>query len=222
MEPGPGQVVDIASPALRAAIEAIGATAVLLWRVPDRVEAIRDALRRGTEADLVVSVGGVSMGERDLVRPVVEEMGELDFWRVKVRPGKPLAVGSVRGKPFVGLPGNPVSALVGFEVFVLGAVLAMSGREGWGRPTRRGRLTEPLQTPPGLRTFARARVVGSDGTTLLVEPVPGQGSYQVRWLGVADVLLDVPEDVADLDAGDEVGAIMVNLPPAPWMLGRAD
>src|ERR1700694_4500206 len=109
-------------------------------------------------ADLVLSVGGVSRGRYDLVRPAVEELGRLDFWKVAMRPGKPLAVGEVLGRPFGGLPGNPVSALVGFEVFVLPALLQMGGRHGWRRPSVKAELAAPLSTPPGLRTFARARL----------------------------------------------------------------
>jgi molybdopterin molybdotransferase len=214
-EPGPGQVVDVASPALKAAIEGAGATAVIVERAADRAEDIRRALGEAAEADLVVSVGGVSMGARDMVRPVVEEMGRLHFWRVAMRPGKPLAVGEVGGRPFIGLPGNPVSALVGFEVYVLPTIMSMSGRTGWARPRRTAILSSRLRTPKGLRTFARAVVRRDEAGRLAAEPLAGQGSYQVRSMGIANALLDVPEDVEALDAGAGVEAILVNQPPAP-------
>ena len=214
-EPGPGQLVDVVSPSLGAAIASLGAEAVIGPRVPDRADAIRDALSRAAAAaDLVISTGGVSMGERDLVRPVVEEIGELDFWRVAMRPGKPLAVGRVRGTPFIGLPGNPVTALVGFEVFVVPTILSMSNRPDWARPIREATLTMPLKTPMGLRTFARA-VASGEGTGIVAEPLPGQASYQLGSLARANALLDIPEETGELGTGALVRAIMVEQAPGP-------
>ena len=214
VDPGPGQVVDAATPGLRAAVLAMGAEAVVIARARDSVEDLRRALALAAEADLIVSVGGVSMGEYDLVREVVADMGELDFWTVRMRPGKPLAVGSVRGTPFIGLPGNPVSALVGCEVYVLPAVLTMSGRDGWARPRGTARLTAALRTPSSLRTFARA-IVRAGANGLEATPLPGQGSHQVRSLADANALLDIPEEVADLTAGTKVTALLVDQPPSP-------
>jgi molybdopterin molybdotransferase len=139
----------------------------------------------------------------------------LDFWKVAMRPGKPLAVGRVLGKPFVGLPGNPVSALVGFEVFVLPALLSMGGRGDWRRPLVAAELAEPLDTPPGLRTFARARLEARPKAPPLAHPAPGQGSHQVRWLAQSNALLDIPEDVGGLPAGATVVALLVDQPPGP-------
>jgi molybdopterin molybdotransferase len=215
VDPGPGQVVDIATPSLTAAIAGIGAEALALPRAADREAAIRDALTQAAAAaDMVISVGGVSMGQRDLVRPVVEELGQLDFWRVAMRPGKPLAVGTVQGTPFIGLPGNPVSALVGFEVFVLPTVMSMGHRAGWARPVRQATLSRALSTPPGLRTFARA-VVTSAGGGLSAEPVVGQASYQLAAMASANALLDVPAEASSLEAGAAVSAIMLDQPPGP-------
>lgn len=215
VDPGPGQVVDIATPSLTAAITGIGAEALPLPPAADREAAIRDALSQAAATvDMVISVGGVSMGERDLVRPVVEELGELDFWRVAMRPGKPLAVGTVQGTPFIGLPGNPVSALVGFEVFVLPTVMSMGHRTGWARPVRAVTLSRALSTPPGLRTFARA-VVTAAGGGLRAEPVVGQASYQLAAMASANALLDVPAEAGSLEAGAQVTAIMLDQPPGP-------
>jgi molybdopterin molybdotransferase len=155
------------------------------------------------------------MGEYDLVRPVVEELGHLDFWKVAMRPGKPLAVGRVLDRPFVGLPGNPVSALVGFEVYVLPLLLSLSGRGGWRRPRVEAELASEITVPAGLRTFARASLETRAGRTPLAHPVPGQGSHQLRWLAGADALLDLPDDAGVVAAGRTVEAILVNQPPAP-------
>ena len=214
-EPGADQLYDAITPALAAAVSAVGGLPMRVLRARDDVDDVRRALRQAAEADFVLSVGGVSVGDRDLVRPVVEELGELDFWKVAVRPGKPLAVGRVLGKPFIGLPGNPVSALVGFEVFVLPALLAMGGRGGWQRPSVTAELTEPLDTPQGLRTFARARLEARPDGSPLAHPAPGQGSHQVRWLARSNALLDIPEGVGVLPAGASVVALLVDQPPGP-------
>ena len=214
LEPGPGQVADVVSSALPAAVAEAGGEPLLVRRAADTEEEVRRALRDARNADLVVTVGGVSMGEYDFVRRVIETEGELDFWRVAMRPGKPLAVGRVAGTPVVGLPGNPVSALVGFEVYVLPAMLAMSGRGGWSRPRRRCTLTQDASTPAGLRTFVRAVVTAGDAG-LEVTPLPGQGSHQMRWMAAANALIDVAEDVSDIAAGQEVEAIILDHPPGP-------
>jgi molybdopterin molybdotransferase len=212
---GPGQVYDAIGPSLAAALALAGARPAMVRRAQDNAGDIRRALTDAAAADLVLSVGGVSMGRYDLVRPAVEELGRLDFWQVAMRPGKPLAVGEVLGRPFVGLPGNPVSALVGFEVFVLPALLAMGGRAGWRRPSVEAELAAPLQTPPGLRTFARARLEARPGAVPLAHPAPGQASYQVRWLAQSNALLDIAEETADLEAGQAVTAILVDQAPGP-------
>ncbi|HEV1997108.1 MAG TPA: gephyrin-like molybdotransferase Glp [Candidatus Dormibacteraeota bacterium] len=216
-QPGPGQVADVVSSALPAAVVEAGGAAQVIARAHDTEKDVRRAFADARDADLVVTVGGVSMGEYDYVRRVIESDGELDFWRVAMRPGKPLAVGKVGGRPVVGLPGNPVSALVGFELYVLPAILAMSGRGGWSRPRRVCTLMSDISTPVGLRTFLRAVAVPGEGR-LEVTPLPGQGSHQMRWMAAANALIDVAADVADVHAGQEVDAILIDRPvgPSPW------
>jgi molybdopterin molybdotransferase len=216
VSPEPGEVADVGTPALSAAVAGIGATPVLFPRIPDDRARLLTALRdAATEADVVLSVGGVSMGEYDLVRGAVERLGQLDFWKVAARPGKPIAVGEILGRRFIGLPGNPVSALVGFEVYVLPLVMALSGRPGWHRPRIRVRLAEALETPEGLRTFARARLEARPGDIPHAWPASGQASYQMHSLANSNALLDIPESGAALAAGDTVHAILVDLPPGP-------
>ncbi|MHB8507269.1 MAG: molybdopterin molybdotransferase MoeA [Candidatus Dormibacteria bacterium] len=212
--PGPGQVVDIVSTGMAAAVRQGGAEVVAVRRAADTPGDVERALREAASADIVVSVGGVSMGEYDLVRRGVEALGKLDFWRVAMRPGKPLAFGRVLDRPFIGLPGNPVSAFVGFEVFVLPLLLATSGRVGWARPRLQATLTAPLDKPVGLRTFARVAVAVADGVARAT-PLEGQQSFQLRSLALADALLDIPEEVGPLPAGALVSAILVHQPPAP-------
>ncbi|MFN2465978.1 MAG: gephyrin-like molybdotransferase Glp [Candidatus Dormibacteria bacterium] len=215
--PAEGQVTDIVSTALPAAVREAGGEPLLVPRAGDTEADVRRAFAAAPGADLVVSVGGVSMGEYDHVRRVIEGDGRLEFWRVAMRPGKPLAVGVVGGVTVVGLPGNPVSALVGFEVYVLPALLAMSGRPAWGRPRRRARLTAPVTKPAGLRSFVRARLDGRAGS-LEVAPLGGQESHQLRSLAAANALIDIPEAVHSLAAGDEVDVLVLDQPPSPpWL-----
>ena len=212
---GAGQVYDAIGPSLNAAVTLTGGRPVMIRRARDNADEVRRALRDAAAADLVLSVGGVSMGRYDLVRPAVEELGRLDFWKVAMRSGKPLAVGEVLGRPFVGLPGNPVSALVGFEVFVLPALLQMGGRHGWRRPSVEAELAAPLKTPPGLRTFARARLEARPDAVPLAYPAPGQASYQLGWHARSNALLDIPEGIGDLEAGEAVTALLMDQAPGP-------
>jgi molybdopterin molybdotransferase len=216
--PGPGQVTDIVTTAVAAAVNGCGGITVPVRRAADTEADVRRAFAdaAAAHADLVVSVGGVSMGVYDHVRKVIETDGEIDFWRVAMRPGKPLAVGRVGGLVVIGLPGNPVSALVGFEVYVVPAILAMSGREGWSRPRVSCDLEAPLDTPLDLRTFIRARVrQAGEGTRPLARPAIGQGSHHLRALAQANALLDIPAGVGALGAGAAVEAILLEAAPGP-------
>jgi molybdenum cofactor synthesis domain-containing protein len=213
-ELAPGQVYDAITPAVSAAIAAAGGQPLVVPRARDSADDIRRALREAADADVVLSIGGVSMGAYDLVRPAVEELGDLDFWKVAMRPGKPLAVGRVLGRPFVGLPGNPVSALVGFELFVLPLLLQVGGREGWRRPSMLAEMAAPLTTPAGLRTFARARLERRDGALPLAHPAAGQSSHQLHWLAQSNALLDIAAETSTVAAGERVVAILVDQPPS--------
>ena len=125
----PGKIHDANSYTLGGLVEQAGGIALQLGIIPDDVAEVRSALRKAValKADMILSSAGVSVGAFDFVRKVVEEEGELDFWRVNMRPGKPLAFGSYQGVPFIGLPGNPVSAYIGFLVFVRPAIWKMCG-----------------------------------------------------------------------------------------------
>ncbi|MEA2682523.1 MAG: molybdopterin molybdotransferase [Chloroflexota bacterium] len=215
VEPGPGQVADVVGSGMPAAVREAGGDPIRVRRAADTEADVRRAFAEAAGADLVISVGGVSMGDYDFVRRFIENDGELDFWKVAMRPGRPLAVGRVGGALVVGLPGNPVSALVGFEVFVLPALVAMAGRPGWHRTRQACALAGPLQSPPGLRMFARASVARDAAGTLVGMPVMGQGSHQLRSLAAANALLDIPAGAGDLKAGDVVEAIMLDHLPGP-------
>jgi molybdopterin molybdotransferase len=206
---GPGQIHDANTAALAAAVTEAGAQALLLASVPDQPEAIEAALRRATDvADLLVVSGGVSVGRYDHVRAAIERLGELGFWRIAVQPGKPLAFGTIAQRPVIGLPGNPVSALVTFELFVRPLLRAMLGLPGDGRLHLPVRLTERVPKDPERRAFLRVAVRrAADGWE--ASPAGGQGSAQLRPLAGANGLLVVPAGEAAGEAGALYDAILL-------------
>ena len=176
-EPGPGQIRDSNALALLALLERAGARPVLSERVPDRREAVVEAFERAAEAaDLVVSSGGVAVGKYDFVKDVVEELGNIELWRVAMQPGKPVVLGSVSNVPFLGLPGNPVSVHVGFEQFVRPAIRKMRGCSSLLRPTLDATLTETITKRPGRLHFVRVRLSNRDGGWFAT-PTGPQGSH---------------------------------------------
>jgi molybdopterin molybdotransferase len=189
---------------LAAALTGAGAEVEVLPSVPDDEDAHRRALERGLAADVLVTSGGVSVGPHDLVRDVGRSLGvEEVFWRVAVKPGKPVAFG-VRGRTLVfGLPGNPVSSLVGFELFVRPAVLALQGLRDPGPHFHVGRLTTSLPRNDARDELVRARSsVGDEGVVL--EPLHGQESHMIARAAAADALVFVPRGEGQLAAHEPV------------------
>jgi molybdopterin molybdotransferase len=144
------------------------------------------------------------------VRDVVKSHGELALWRIRMRPGKPLAFGHYRGTPFFGLPGNPVSAMLTFEQFVRPVLLKLGGRNQWEKPTLPVRLLEAV-TSDGRETYARAWVE-RDATGYTARLSGGQGSNVLSALTGANALVIVPEGVKRLEAGSQAKAQMLNWP----------
>jgi molybdopterin molybdotransferase len=193
---GPGQIHDANGVALAAAVTEAGGEPILAARASDEAGPTEAALVDAAgQADLVVTSGGVSVGRRDHVRRVLERRGELDFWRIAVQPGKPLAVGELDATTIIGLPGNPVSALVTFELFVRPFLRAMLGLEGDGRAHVRATPTEPMGKDPARRAFLRVHVRDEDGA-IRARPAGGQASSQLRPMADANALLAVPEGEA--------------------------
>jgi molybdopterin molybdotransferase len=192
---GPGQIHDANGAALAAAVLEAGGVPMLLPRQRDDAGGIGSALTDAArDADLLVTSGGVSVGQHDYVRAVLEQRGSLDFWRIAVQPGKPLAVGSLSGVTVMGLPGNPVSALVTFELFVRPMIRAMQGLPGDGRLHMRATPTERMTKDPARRAFLRVSVWHEDGD-IHARPAGGQQSSQLRPLADGNALLVVPEGV---------------------------
>lgn len=209
---GRGQIHDANSQALAAAVMEAGGIATVLPRAPDD-EAVIAKLLLGclSSADLVVASGGVSVGRYDHVRSVIERNGTLDFWRVRVQPGKPLAFGRVgdQARPIVGLPGNPVSALVTFELFVRPLIRAMLGLRSAGRLTVRAEPTERIRKDAERRAYLRVALDREAGERFMATPTGGQGSNQVRPLATANALLVVPEGEAAAEPGSSYDALVI-------------
>jgi molybdopterin molybdotransferase len=200
----PGQIYESNGPMLEAQLRSAGAEVERLPPVEDDPAAHRHALERALEADVVVTSGGVSVGPHDLVREIEADLGvEEVFWRVAVKPGKPISFG-VRGSTLVfGLPGNPVSALVGFELFVRPALAALQGASDPGPVFETGRLATPVRRNPARDELVRSRrTTGEDGSRL--EPVSGQESHMIVRAAAANALVLVPRGDGELAAGSTV------------------
>ena len=200
----PGEVYEANGVMLAAQLATAGAEVTRLDSVADDEDAHRRALETGLGFDVLVTSGGVSVGPHDLVRRIEAELGvEEVFWRVAVRPGKPVSFG-VRGETLVfGLPGNPVSTLVGCELFVRPAVLALQGAADPGPRFSAGRLAGTVSRNPGRDDLMRARTeVTDDG--IVLSPVTGQESHMIVRAAEADALVLVPRGEGELAAGEPV------------------
>lgn len=202
-----GQIYDANGPMMRAALLTSGAGVEHIPAAEDTAEAHRAALTRALEHDVVITSGGVSVGPHDLVRTVEQELGVTEvFWRIALRPGKPLAFG-VRGTTLVfGLPGNPVSSLVCFELFVRPALLALQGaarvRPAWSA----GVLGTDVPRNPQRDDLVRVRYEEVGSSTVLM-PVRGQESHQIAITAQADALARIPMGAGEVPAGTEVACL---------------
>ena len=208
-----GQIHDANGPSLAAAVIEASGEPRILDRVGDDPAAIERTLgAAASSADLIVTSGGVSVGRHDHVRTVLERRGTLDFWRIAVQPGKPLAVGELDGTTIIGLPGNPVSALVTFELFARPFVRAMLGLTGDGRLRVRATATERMAKDRGRRAFLRV-VLNRTDDGYVARPAGGQQSSQLRPMADANALHVIPEHVDAAEPGVGYEAIVLE-PPA--------
>jgi molybdopterin molybdotransferase len=203
---GPGEVYEANGLILETQLRSAGASVERLAPVADDDEAHREAIARGLEHDLLVTSGGVSVGPHDLVRRIESELGVAEvFWRVAVKPGKPISFGVRERTLAFGLPGNPVSSLVGFELFVRPAVLALQGAADPLPRFEPGRLAAAARRSPGRDELVRARTVRSDGDEAVeLQPLAGQESHMIARAAAADALVFVPRGDGELAAGSPV------------------
>ena len=219
---GPAGIPDANGPGLRAMVTAAGAIAIDLGIARDDLDDVLTRLRRGiAEADAVIVAGGVSVGPYDVVKQAFETVGRVDLWRVAVQPGKPFAFGVAPGGVVLfGLPGNPVSGFVTFELFVRPAIRRLAGHRELLRETDLGVLVEPATKAPGRRAFLRVvaerdeagRAVRDATGRLRVRLAGGQGSHVLSALAAAEALAVVPESVDALPAGAPVELIRLDRP----------
>ncbi len=206
--PGRFQIRNSNSVSLAAQVRLAGGRPILLGNAMDREDDLQSKIRRGLQEDLLVLSGGVSMGKYDLVESVLKGMdAEFYFDAVAIRPGKPAVFGKC-GETFVfGLPGNPVSTMVTFELFVAPAVDLLSGAEARALPIVEARLGEPLNEKPGVTHFLPARVEGQ-GLNLEVKTLKWQGSGDVAALARANCYLVVPAEAEKIAAGEKVAVML--------------
>lgn len=209
----PGKIRDANRFTLAGVLEEVGVEVLDFGIVGDDAAILRASLAEAAAAaDVVVSSGGVSMGEYDLVKHLLAELGSVEFWKVAMKPAKPFAFGRLGETPFFGLPGNPVSVAVAFEQFLRPALLHMMGAAALFRPRVWGMLDEPVVTDPEKTVFLRVTVDAAADGYLHARLSGGQGSNILTALASADALAVVPVGIAGLDAGALVELEMLLMP----------
>ncbi|MBI5047524.1 MAG: molybdopterin molybdotransferase MoeA [Deltaproteobacteria bacterium] len=197
--PANGKIINSNSYAISAQIKACGAIPVQLGIARDNKKDLEKKLEFGLTADCIVSSGGVSVGDFDFVKDVLKGMGsEMRFWKVAMKPGKPLAFGVIANKPAFGLPGNPISSMVAFEQFVRPAILKMTGKKDIFKRAFEALLTKPIKKKSGRMHFVRAAIEQKNGQ-FYATPLEGQGSGMLRSMVKADCLIILPENIQDIE-----------------------
>jgi molybdopterin molybdotransferase len=210
---GPGQIWESNSALLAALLERLGYGVADRRVVVDQPEPLRVALAElASSCDVVVSTGGVSAGDSDWIRSLVAELGEVRFWKLFLKPGRPFAWGQVAGRPFFGLPGNPVAAAITALQLLWPALQRLEGAEPQLLPRLRVTLEDPLRRGSGRPELARASLrVAADGA-LLARVEGSQASSRIGSLQGADLLLEIPAELGALEAGTELWAQLLRLP----------
>ena len=206
----PGQIYNSNSPMLAAAVREAGGTAVEIPSARDEPDTIAAAMRSLPRPDLLLTSGGASVGDHDHIKDVLSKSGAVEFWRVRVRPGKPLLFGSFEGTPVIGLPGNPTSAAVTFELFVRPVIRTMLGAHPF-RSTVEAIVDEPVRHAGGRTTFVRVLLHFADGRFHASLAGP-QDSAMLVPLARADGLLVADEGRTEIMAGEMAPVIVWRLP----------
>ncbi|MDJ0663941.1 MAG: molybdopterin molybdotransferase MoeA [Acidimicrobiia bacterium] len=213
VELAPGKIRDANRFTLLGALEEVGAEVLDFGIIGDDAAELRDGFAAAAEAaDVVVSSGGVSMGEYDLVKHLLAELGSVDFWKVAMKPAKPFAFGRIAGKPFFGLPGNPVSVAVAFEQFLRPALLHMMGARLLFRPRIRGIIEQDVRTDPQKVVFLRVNATAGRDGVLRAKLSGAQGSNILSALAAADAYAVIPVGDAEVAAGSLVDLEMMRMP----------
>jgi len=214
----PGKIYNSNNYSVAALVRYYGADPQLLSIARDDEASVIASLREGLTADMLITSGGVSLGDYDVVKEVLARQGEIAFWTVRMKPGKPLAFGMLRGHdaagnerpvPHLGLPGNPVSSMITFELFGRPAILKMMGKKNLALPQLEAVLADPVINPDGRRIFARA-VLERQGNGYRAHLTGPQGSGILTSMAMANALVVIPEDRAEMTAGETVTALPLN------------
>jgi molybdopterin molybdotransferase len=208
-----GKIYNSNSFTIAAQVLRYGGIPLVLGIARDRVEEIEAKIKEALSSNLLLSSGGVSVGEYDLVKDVLAKQGEITFWTVRMKPGKPLAFGVIKGEgrevPHLGLPGNPVSSMITFELFARPAILKMMGRGNLAKPAIEAIMESQLQNTDGRRIFARAKV-RREGGNYFARLTGPQGSGILTSMAQANGLVVVPEDRKVVKEGDRVQVLMLD------------
>ena len=210
---GPGQIWESNSALLSALLQRLGYAVAQQRVVVDQPEPLRQALQElAADCDVVVSTGGVSAGDSDWIRPLVEELGQVRFWKLFLKPGRPFAWGQVAGVPFFGLPGNPVAAAITALQLLWPALQKLEGAEPEPLPRLKVRLETALRRGAGRPELARAQLVVAPDGGLWARVEGSQASSRIGSLSGADLLLEIPAELGALEAGKELWAQLLRLP----------
>ena len=202
---GPGEIYDSNRYTLYAMLTEMDAEIIDMGVVRDTREDVEQALIQASSvADVIITSGGVSVGEADYIKEVLSALGQINLWKVAMKPGRPLAFGEISGTRFFGLPGNPVSVMVTFYQFVLPALLKMAGGGARKRWTVTARATKRLKKRPGRVEFQRGKLSHDDTGNLCVTATGDQGSGILHSMSSADCFIVLPMDCANVEAGHEV------------------
>jgi len=213
-----GKIYNSNSYSVAALVQRYGGIPKILGIALDSESSLVASLRKGLDADMLITTGGVSMGDYDVVKDVLVKQGEIAFWTVRMKPGKPLAFGMVKGLdeagvtrniPHLGLPGNPVSAMVTFELFARPAILKMMGKKNLAKPVIEAVIEEPIVNSDGRRVFTRV-IVGKRSGLYFARLTGPQGSGILTSMSLANGLVIIPEDKPGVEAGDVVQVMMLD------------
>ncbi|MBI4187436.1 MAG: molybdopterin molybdotransferase MoeA [Chloroflexi bacterium] len=214
----PGKIYNSNTYSVASLVRRYGGIPRVLGIALDSESSLVDSLRRGLDADMLITTGGVSAGDYDVVKDVLAKEGQIAFWTVRMKPGKPLAFGTIKGAdkagrprniPHLGLPGNPVSAMVTFELFARPAILKMLGKKNLTKPTIEAVIQDSVTNTDGRRIYTRAVVEKRDGRYFARLTGP-QGSGILTSMSLADGLVIIPEDRASVEPGEIVKVIMLD------------
>jgi molybdopterin molybdotransferase len=204
-----GQIYNSNSYSAAAQVLRYGGIPKILGIAKDTEANLEAKIKEALTADMLLTTGGVSMGDYDLVKDVLAKQGEISFWKVRMKPGKPLAFGTIKGVPHLGLPGNPVSSMITFELFARPAMLKMLGKKNLAKPTVEAIMEDNARNTDGRRIFLRA-IVRKEGGRYYARTTGPQGSGILTSMSQANALVIVPEDVKAVKEGDLVKAIMLD------------